>query len=152
MRKWVRPSAYEECFASNENIANSVSPCITGTIECVYPAQKASQIGDNGIYDGFNGIGYGQYNSGVFKDGKGLYHGACGTPTVINYSTSEGKGYEIYQGKLDRTRPISGISLTDYTLGMHDDVTWTSTGGKNTYHHKGRINISLVENSKPNHS
>lgn len=152
MRKWVRPSACEECFASNENIANSVSPCITGIIECVYPAQNASETGDNGIYDGYNGRDIWQSNSGVYKDGYGMNHGACGTPTEINYSTGEGKGYEIYQGKLDRNRPISGISLTDYTLGMHNDVTWTSTDGAGTYHHKGRIYISLVANSKPNHS
>lgn len=151
MRKWVRPSACEECFASNENIANSVSPCITGTIECVYPAQNSWETGDNNIYDGYNGRDVGQYNSGVYKDGYGMNHGACGTPTVINYSTGEGKGYEIYQGKLDRNRPISNINPAVYTEGMHY-VTWTSTDGTGIYHHKGRIKVTLVDNSKPNHS
>lgn len=152
MRKQVRPSACEECFASNENIANSVSPCITGTIECVYPAQNSWETGDNGIYDGYNGRDTWQYNSGVFTDGYGMNHGACGTPTVINYSTGTGKGYEIYQGKLDKNRPIYDISLTDYGLGMHNDVTWNSTDGTGIYHHKGRIKITLVDNNKPNHS
>lgn len=152
MRTWVRPSACEECFASNENIANSVSPCITGTIECVYPGQHKSQTGDNGIYDGFNGATTLSGDSGIFVDSEKKWHGACGTPTVINYSTGEGKGYEIYRGKLDRTRPISSISLTDYSLGLHDNVTWTSTNGKDIYHHKGRIDISLVDRNKPNHS
>lgn len=151
MRKWVRPSACEECFASNENIANSVSPCIEGTIECVYPAQNIWEIGDNNTYDGFNGIEYGQYNSGVYVDGHGMYHGACGTPTVINYSTGAGQGYEIYKGKLDKSRPITNIKPDVYTEGTHY-VTWTSTDGAGTYHHKGRIIVSLVDNNKPNHS
>lgn len=151
MRKWVRPSACEECFASNENIANSVSPCITGTIECVYPAQHSWEIGDNNTYDGFNGIEHGKFDSGVYVDGQGMYHGACGTPTVINYSTGAGKGFEIYQGKLDKNRPISNIKPDVYTEGMHY-VTWTSTDGAGIYHHKGRIKVTLVDNSKPNHS
>ena len=151
MRKWVRPSVYEECFASNENIANSVSPCIEGTIECVYPGRHKSETGDNGIYDGFNGATDLSGDSGIFVDSKGGWHGACGTPTAINYSTGVGKGYEIYQGKLDRTRPITNIDLTDYTEGFHY-VTWNSTDGTGTYTHKGRIKITKVDASKPNHS
>lgn len=145
MRTWVRPSVCEECFASNENIANSVSPCITGTIECVYPGGKSHQPGDNDIYDGFSGD-----DSDVWHGPDG-WHGACGTPTVINYSTGAGKGYEIYQGKLDRNRPISDITPDVYTEGTHY-VTWTSTDGTGIYHHKGRIKVTLVDNSKPNHS
>lgn len=151
MRKWVRPSACEECFASNENIANSVSPCITGTIQCVYPGQHKNETGDNGRYDGFNGATTLYGDSGIFVDSEGKWHGACGTPTVINYSTGAGKGYEIYQGILDRNRPISDIQPAVYTKGEHY-VTWTSTDGTGTYHHKGKINITSVDNSKPNHS
>lgn len=151
MRKWVRPSACEECFASNENIANSVSACITGTIECVYPGQHKNQTGDNGIYDGFNGASDLGGDSGIYVDSHGAWHGACGTPTTINYATGTGKGYEIFQGKLDRSRPITDISPKDYSKGMHY-VTWKSTDGTGTYTHKGRINITLVDKSKPNHS
>lgn len=146
MRKWVKPSAYEECFASNENIANSVNPCIEGVIECVYPGGKSHQPGDNGIYDGFSGD-----DSDVYKMENNGWHGACGTPTKINYSTGEGIGYEIFQGKLDKNRPITKIDLTDYTEGYHF-VTWNSTDGTGIYHHKGRIKITKVDASKPNHS
>ena len=43
MRKWVRPSVYEEKFSVNE----AVSACIEGTIQCYYPG-KSPYVGNDG--------------------------------------------------------------------------------------------------------
>lgn len=40
MRKWVRPSVYEENLAANQNVA--VSACIVGKIQCQYPGNGST--------------------------------------------------------------------------------------------------------------
>ena len=40
MRKWVRPSVYEEDLAANQNVA--VSACIVGKIQCQYPGNGST--------------------------------------------------------------------------------------------------------------
>lgn len=51
MRKWVRPSVYEENLAANQNVA--VSACIVGTIQCQYPGDGWTNGKEK--FDDYNG-------------------------------------------------------------------------------------------------
>ena len=45
-------------------------------------------------------------------------------------------------------------NITGYTLetGTYTNVSWKSTDGAGTYHHKGRLVITNIDNNRPNHS
>ena len=152
MRKWVRPSAYEECFASNENIANSVNACIVGVIQCQYPGSgPAAWGGTNGqaVFDDYN-----NKESGYYTDSKGMQHGICGNNADISFAGATGSGYERKIGVTDTSRPIYSISGYSPVKGEYYDVTWKSkdlsTGLE--YTHKGRLIINQVDTNRPNHS
>lgn len=105
MRKWVRPSVYEENLAANQNVA--VSACIVGTIQCQYPG------------DGWTN---GQ-ESGWYKDSEERLHGICGNDADISFAGATGSGYEKNNGVTDTSRPI--YSITGYTpaKGTYYNVT-----------------------------
>ncbi len=152
MRKWVRPSAYEECFASNENIANSVNACIVGVIQCQYPGNGPSEWGGtNGqaIYDDYNGK-----KSGWYYDNKGLPHGICGNNADISFAGATGSGYERKDGVTDTNRRIYDISGYDPQEGTYLNVTWKSKHAIEgvEYSHKGRLIINQIDTNRPNHS
>lgn len=90
MRKWVRPSVYEENFASNHNIANSVSACIVGTIQCQYPGDGWTNGKEK--FDDYNGE-----QSGWYTDSEGKQHGICGNDADISFAGATGSGYEKKQ-------------------------------------------------------
>lgn len=66
MRKWVRPSVYEENLAANLNVA--ASACIVGKIQCQYPGDGSTN--DQQVFDDYNG-----QQSGWYTDSEGKQHG-----------------------------------------------------------------------------
>jgi|GEM_PF-436774 len=152
MRKWVRPSAYEECFASNENIANSVNACIVGVIQCQYPGNgDPMRGGTNGKaeFDDYNGS-----QSGWYYDSAGNPHGICGYNADISFAGATGSGYEKNNGVTDTNRRIYDISGYAAEKGTYYNVTWKSMHAieKVEYTHKGRLVINQIDTSRPNHS
>lgn len=97
MRKWVRPSVYEENLAANLNVA--VSACIVGKIQCQYPGDGST----NGqqVFDDYNG-----QQSGWYTDSEGKQHGIWGNDADISFAGATGSGYEKNNGVTDTSRPI----------------------------------------------
>lgn len=145
MRKWVRPSVYEENFAANQNVA--VSACIVGKIQCQYPGDGWTNGKEK--FDDYNGE-----QSGWYTDSEGKQHGICGNNADISFAGATGSGYEKNNGVTDTSRPI--YSITGYTpeVGIYTNVTWTSkdTSTGLVYHHKGRLVISQIDTNRHNHS
>ena len=145
MRKWVRPSVYEENLAANQNVA--VSACIVGTIQCQYPGNGST----NGqkIFGDYNG-----QQSGWYTDSEGKLHGICGNDADISFAGATGSGYEKKNRVTDTSRPIYSISGYTPEVGTYTDVTWKSkdlsTGLE--YTHKGRLIITQIDKNRPNHS
>lgn len=143
MRKWVRPLAYEECFASNENIANSVNACFS-----VY----CKVAGDGKGHYTHDTKGSGQsFHWGIFQGEKyyttdtNLHGKPCAAGS--SYNTATGKFYEY--GKNIQAEDIK----INYSLGNATDgyeATWKSSEYGLTYMHYGyAIND---QPNKPNHS
>lgn len=148
MRTWVKPSVYGENFASNQNIANSVSACIVGIIQCQYPGDGITTNG-KAEFDDYNG-----QESGWFKDGEGNLHGICGNNANISFANLTASGYEQNNGATDTSRPIYSISGYTPAVGTYYNVTWKSKDLKagKEYSHTGRLEIKQVDTAKPNHS
>ena len=148
MRTQVKPSVYEENFASNQNIANSVSACIVGIIQCQYPGDG---ITTNGLekFDDYNG-----QESGWYKDSQNHYHGICGNNADISFAGETGSGYEKNNGATDTSRPIYSISGYKAEVGTYLGVTWKSKDLKSgiEYTHRGKLKINQVDTNRPNHS
>lgn len=145
MRKWVKPSFYEENLATNQNVA--VSACIVGKIQCQYPGDGRTNGQD--IFDDYNGE-----QSGWYTDSEGKSHGICGNDADISFAGATGSGYEKKNGVTDTSRPIYSITWYTPIVGTYTDVTWKSkdlsTGLE--YTHKGRLKISQIDTNRPNHS
>lgn len=145
MRKWVRPSAYEENLAANQNVA--VSACIVGTIQCQYPGDGWTNGQEK--FDDYN-----NQKSGYYTDGEGKQHGICGNNADISFAGATGSGYERKNGVTDTSRPIYSISGYSPVKGEYYGVTWKSkdlsTGLE--YTHKGRLIINQIDTNRPNHS
>ena len=142
MRKWVRPSAYEECFASNENIANSVNACFS--VYCMVAGDGKGGFKGN-TYGSGKKIPWGIYQSEYYQL-DGYQHG---NPCAVgsSYNTATGKFYEY--GKNIQAENIEiNYSLGNATEGYQ--ATWQSKEGTLTYKHYGyAIND---QPNKPNHS
>ncbi len=147
MRKWVRPSACEECFASNENIANSVNACIVGIIQCQYPGNGWSNGQE--YFDDYN-----NQKSGYYTDSEGKQHGICGNNADISFAGATGSGYERTNGVTDTNRRIYQISGYEAKPGTYYNVTWKSKHAIEgvEYTHKGRLIINQIDTNRPNHS
>ena len=150
MKNYVRPMMESEAFAANEYIA----ACVTGTIQCGYPGHRGSwwggrgTVGDPNIFDDYYGD-----ESGWYTDQYGMQHGVCGNDATISFNGNTGTGYEVVNGRVDKNRPIYGISGFDLTEGTYTGVTWTSRDGDSPeYHHVGRLVITNIDPTRPNHS
>lgn len=145
MRKWVRPSVYEENLAANQNVA--VSACIVGKIQCQYPGNGRTNGQD--VFDDYNGE-----QSGWYTDSEGKLHGICGNDADISFAGATGSGYEKNNGVTDTSRPI--YSITGYTpaKGTYYNVTWKSKDLSKgiEYTHTGRLVITQIDTNRPNHS
>ena len=142
-KRWVEPRIAVQQFVADEY----VSACITGTIQCVYPGTMHNK-GDNGIYDDYNGA-----ESGWYTDSEGKLHGICGYNATISFNGDTASGFESVGGVTDRSRPIYNITGYNQSVGTYY-VTWTSkdTAANMEYSHKGRLNVTNVDSSRPNHS
>lgn len=140
-KKWIEPQIQVQEFVANEYVA----ACITGTIQCVYPGKRGAK-GDNGVYNDYHGD-----PGGWYKDESGKLHGMCGYDATISFNGDEGSGFERDNGVIQRNRPIYNINGYEQKAGKYD-VTWNSTDGNDTYTHKGRLIITNVDDTRPNHS
>ena len=131
--KWTRPEVTGEMFEANEYVA----ACITGTIQCMYPGTSPTDQDDG---------------TKTYEDQYGMWHGICGNDAPISFNGDTASGFEVVNGQVDRTRPICKISGYEQKVGTYRSVTWDSTDGNATYHHKGRLIITNLDNAHPNHS
>lgn len=147
MKDYVRPMMESEAFTANEYIA----ACVTGTIQCGYPGHDywwENTVGKPNIFDDYFGEGTGWYT-----DRDGLQHGVCGNNATISFNGDTGTGYEVVNGRVDKNRPIYDISGFNLTEGTYTGVTWTSRDGNSPeYHHVGRLIITNIDPTRPNHS
>ena len=149
MKDYVRPMMMSEVFAPNEYVA----ACVTGTIQCGYPGHPRSiwgpsTVGNPNIFDDYNGR-----ESGWYTDRDGLQHGVCGNNATISFNGDTGTVFEMVNGRVDYNRPIYNIRGFDLTEGTYTGVTWTSRDGSSPeYHHVGRLIITDIDPSRPNHS
>ena len=140
-KAYVTPMITGEEFEANEYVA----ACVTATVQCVYPG-TASAKGDNGVYDDYKGD-----QSGIYVDNDGMWHGLCGYDAEITFDSSNGSGYESNNGVTQSNRPIWGVTGYDTTPGTYYGTRQSSDGAA-TYTHKGRIVVSYIDNTRPNHS
>lgn len=131
--KWTRPEVAGEMFEANEYIA----ACITGTIQCIYPGKSPNQQDDG---------------TDIYKDQDGMWHGLCGNNATISFNGDTASGFEVSNGKVDRNRPIYSVSGYSQEVGTYPNVTWDSTDGNGIYHHKGRLVVTQIDSTHPNHS
>lgn len=145
MRKWVRPSAYEENLAANQNVA--ISACIVGKIQCQYPGDGWTNGKEK--FDDYNGE-----QSGWYTDSEGKQHGICGNDADISFAGATGSGYERTNGVTDTNRRIYGITGYDAVPGTYYNVTWKSKHAIEgvEYTHIGRLKITQIDRNRPNHS
>lgn len=130
---WETPKTVVQRFEPNEYVA----ACVTGTIQCIYPGRSPEQY-DDGI--------------DTYTDQFNMKHGICGEDAVIHFDDSTGTGYETDHGVTDYNRPIYNIKGYTLEVGTHYNVTWTSNSGGPEYHHVGRLTITNIDDSRPNHS
>mgnify|MGYP006919042762 CR=1 FL=1 len=72
---------------------------------------------------------------------------------TISFNGDTGTGFEMVNGRVDYNRPIYNIRGFDLTEGTYTGVTWTSRDGSSPeYHHVGRLIITDIDPSRPNHS
>lgn len=147
MKDYVRPMMESEAFTANEYIA----ACVTGTIQCGYPGHDywwENTVGKPNIFDDYFGE-----ETGWYTDRDGLQHGVCGNNATISFNGDTGTGYEVVNGRVDKNRPIYDISGFNLTEGTYTGVTWTSRDGNSPeYHHVGRLIITNIDPTRPNHS
>lgn len=139
MRTWVKPSAIEENFASNQNIAESVTSCYS-------------------LYCMISGDGKGHYTGDAHSPGSPFkwanievqpdkyYHGqACARGA--SYDKKTGKFYEHGKPKVFATDiNISNIPAPD---GNGYQATWKSKDDVTYQHYGYAINDAT---NHPNHS
>lgn len=140
-RKYVTPTMIGEQFVANEYVA----ACITGTIQCMYPGN--GRTNGQEIYDDYNGK-----ESGYYRDGEGMLHGICGYDGTISFNGDTARGYESINGVTQTNRVIFNISGYQQAEGTYT-VTWNSqVDNSDIYTHKGRLIITNIDNTRPNHS
>ena len=144
-KEYVTPTMTGERFSADEYVA----ACITGVIQCAYPGDGTT----NGLTDRFDD--YNGKESGYYRDPNGKLHGLCGVNATISFNGDTGRGYEVVNGKISRNRPIYNIQNYTPEVGTYYNVTWNSDDGDNhsgTYSHIGRLDITNIDNNRPNHS
>lgn len=138
MRTQIKPSAIEENFASNQNIANSVNACYS--LYC-----KVAGDGKGTYYQDttFEGRKFNWATIEITPDT--LLHGrpcACGS----SYDQKAKKFYET--GKQVSATDINISTIYEPTVQGYE-ATWKSTDGYTYQHYGYAIND---QPNKPNHS
>ena len=140
---WEEPKVDVQIFVPNEYVA----ACVTGTIQCAYPGNGRTN-GRTDRFDDYNGR-----ESGYYTDRYGMQHGICGNDAQISFNGDTGSGFEYVGGRPDYNRPIYNISGYQLEEGTYFNVTWTSNdSGSPEYHHIGRLIITNIDSTHPNHS
>lgn len=148
MKTWIRPMIIEECFVSNENIANSVVACYKIACEVGRPNNYAT--------DYSNGAGWNWNNEygGVWHESSGT--GNC-SDANSNRVLSNGmvSGSSIQEYRQDRNKWLDGKIETitpnqDGKVGPGATVYWYTKDDNRRWNHKGVI--QRVDASHPNHS
>lgn len=138
MRTWIKPSAIEKYFASNQNIANSVNACYS-LYSKVDEDGKGNYLRDTKFESQSFNWGTELVTPDVLPHGKPC---ACGS----SYDKNTDKFYET--GKQVSASDIN-IS-TIYTSQVQGyEATWKSIDGKTYQHYGYAIND---QPNKPNHS
>lgn len=146
MKTWIRPAALQEDFIAN----SAVSSCIKGTLECSYPG--SSKTKGQYIFGDYHGYQSEYWYEDAPKSYK-MPHGRCAYPTPVSINTDSWTGYERdANGNILKDHPIQNVDIGSVSTGMHDRVTWQSLDGKTVYHHLGRLNVSLIDDSHPDRS
>lgn len=149
MRTWIRPKIIEECFVSNENIANSVMACYK--IAC-----EVGRPNGNNSYDYSNGPQWSGKEFGrVWHESSGT--GNCSDANsnrVLTDGMVQGSSIQEHSSDLGWINgKIDTIELgTDNKVSPGDVVYWytKTTDGKRRWNHKGVIQV--LDASHPNHS
>ena len=147
MKTWIRPMIVEECYVSNESIADSVTACYK--IACDVGSTGCSTYGPGWHY--------------VKEYGNNIYHLKSGTdncsdPNANRVITTgmEGAGTSIQEHSGDQgwiKGSIDSIELgSDAKVGPGDRVYWHtfSEDNKRRWNHTGVI--QQIDPSRPNHS
>lgn len=150
MRTWIRPMIIEECFVSNENIANSVVACYKIACNVGGPRYYGEKNYSNGPY--WSGREYG----GVWHETSGT--GNC-SDANSNRVLSNGmqSGSSIQEYSQDQKKWLNGgidyIDLgSDNKVSPGDTVYWFTMDEdkKRRWNHKGVI--ERADANHPNHS
>lgn len=149
MRTWIRPMIIEECYVSNENIANSVTACYK--IACDVGSTGRSTYGPEWNYAR-------EYGSNISHSPLGTT-GTCADANANRVITdgTVGVGTAIQENNEQQKRWLEGyidyIELgLDDKVGPGDRVYW-HTFDKNhdrRWNHTGVI--QQTDPSRPNHS
>lgn len=151
MKTWIRPMIIEECFVSNENIANSVTACYKIACDVGRPNKYAT--------DYSNGPGWNWNNEygGVWHESSGT--GNC-SDANSNRVLTDGivSGSSIQEYRADRKEndrwlygKIESIVLNqDNLVGPGATVYWYTKDDNRRWNHRGVI--QPVDASRPNHS
>lgn len=150
MKTWIRPMVIEECFVSNENIANSVVACY----------KIACNVGRKNNYDT-------DYSNGPLWSGPeygGVWHENSGTGNCSDANSNRvlsngmASGSSIQEYRADRKEndrwlygQIDNIILNqDGKVGPGATVYWYTKDNNRRWNHKGII--LPADASRPNHS
>lgn len=136
-KEWIEPEILVQEFTANEYVA----ACIVGNIQCALPGKSSTEQDDG--------------TTPIYTEPKTrLQHGLCGEAAPISFDSETASGYEVINGVKQMNRPIYNIFGYELEPGTYTNVTWNSTdnGGKDVYSHTGRLVITNIDESRPNHS
>lgn len=153
MRTWIKPSAIEENFASNQNTC--VNPCVS--LYCMVAGDGKGGFKENTYFHyGPNGSGYNQkFNWGIDTGVNavkpdGNWHGAA-CAKGSSYNPETGTFYEWHKKVRVSTNDIHISNITDSSVPNGYQATWKSTDTDGTiYTHYGYAINNATD--KPNHS
>ena len=147
MKTWIRPMIIEECFVSNENIANSVMACYKIACKVGRPNKYATDY-SNGPYwtaDEYGGVWHEKSGTGNCSDANSnrvLSNGMASGSSIQEYRQDRKKWLD---GKIDNILPNQ-----DGIVGPGATVYWYTKDDNRRWNHKGVI--QAVDASHPNHS
>lgn len=149
MRTWIRPMIIEECFVSNESIANSVAACY----------KIACDVRSTGVSTYGSGWGYAhEYGSNISHSPLGTA-GTCADANANRIITTGtvGVGTSIQENNTEQKRWLDGeidsiVLGSDGIVNPGDRVYWHTFDEKQTrrWNHTGII--QQTDPSRPNHS
>lgn len=151
MKTWIRPMIIEECYVSNESVADSVTACYKIACQVGGPRFEGERNYSNG--PNWSGREYG----GVWHETTGT--GNCSDPNsnrVLSNGMTSGTSIQEYREDRDvNDRWLNGqidsiIFNNEGKVGPGATVYWYTKDNKRRWNHKGVI--LPADASRPNHS